>query len=58
MKNQYIQAPILISPKWELEFHVHTDASHLVEREILAQNLIGKFDQLNSTKKNYIVTKK
>jgi hypothetical protein len=58
MKNQYIQAPILISPKWELKFHVHTDASQLVVREIFTQNLIGKFDQPNSTKKKYIVTKK
>jgi hypothetical protein len=57
-KNRYIQAPIFISPKWELEFHVHTDASQLVVREILAQNLTSEFDQLNSTKKNYVVTKK
>jgi hypothetical protein len=27
IKNQYAQAPILISPNWELEFHVHTSAS-------------------------------
>jgi hypothetical protein len=27
IKNQYIQALILISPNWELEFHVHIDAS-------------------------------
>jgi len=27
IKNQYVQAPILISPNWELEFHVHTYAS-------------------------------
>jgi hypothetical protein len=27
IKNWYIQAPILISPNWELEFHVHIDAS-------------------------------
>jgi hypothetical protein len=27
IKNQYIQAPILISHNWELEFHVHTYAS-------------------------------
>jgi hypothetical protein len=26
IKNWYIQALILISPKWELEFHVHIDA--------------------------------
>jgi hypothetical protein len=27
IKNLYIQVPILISPNWELEFHVHTYAS-------------------------------
>jgi hypothetical protein len=27
IKNRYIQVPILISPNWELEFHVHIDAS-------------------------------
>jgi hypothetical protein len=27
IKNQYIQAHIFISPNWELEFHVHIDAS-------------------------------
>jgi len=26
IKNKYIQAPILISPNWELEFHVDTNA--------------------------------
>ncbi len=24
IKNHYVQAFILISPNWELEFHVHT----------------------------------
>jgi hypothetical protein len=28
IKNRYIQAPIFINPMWELEFHVHIDASH------------------------------
>jgi hypothetical protein len=27
IKNQYIQAPMLIGPNWEFEFHVHTNAS-------------------------------
>jgi hypothetical protein len=26
-KNQYIQVPIFINFNWELEFHVHIDAS-------------------------------
>jgi hypothetical protein len=27
IRNQYVQALILISPNWELEFHVQIDAS-------------------------------
>ncbi len=27
IENRYIQVPILINPNWELEFHVHIDAS-------------------------------
>jgi hypothetical protein len=38
IKNQYIQTPIFISPNYELEFHVHIDASQLVIGAILAQN--------------------
>jgi hypothetical protein len=26
IKNWYVQAPILITPNWELEFHLHTNA--------------------------------
>jgi hypothetical protein len=51
----------LINPNWELEFHVHTNASQLVIGAILAQNLTSKFDKpimyasrlLNLIKKNY-----
>ncbi len=35
IKNQYIQAPILININWELEFHVHIDASQLAIGTIL-----------------------
>jgi hypothetical protein len=45
IKNQYVQALILINPNWELEFHVHTNAFHLVLRSILAYNPTSKFDQ-------------
>ncbi len=66
IKNWYIQAPILISPNGELEFHVHTNASQLVVGAILVQNPIGKIDQLvmyssrlfNSAERNYITTKR
>jgi len=65
-KNQYVQAFISISPNWELEFHVHTYASHLVVITILAQNPISKFDQLvmyasrllNLAERNYANTKR
>jgi len=36
INNWYVQAPMLISPNWELEFHVHIDASQLAIRAILA----------------------
>ncbi len=32
--------------KWQLEFHVHTYASLLAVGAMLAQNPIGKYDQL------------
>ncbi len=64
IKNQYIQAPILISPNQELEFHVHTNAFQLVLGAIFSQNPTGKIDQLimyssrllNFAKKNYTTT--
>jgi len=45
IKNRYIQAPILINPNYELEFHVHIDASQLVVGAILAHNPTSKIDQ-------------
>jgi hypothetical protein len=36
---------IRILPNWQLEFHVHTDASLLVVGPILAHNPTGKYDQ-------------
>jgi hypothetical protein len=54
----------LIPPNWQLEFHVHTNASLLAIGAILAQNPISKYDQLivyasrllNKIKHNYIIT--
>ncbi len=40
-----MEAPILIPPNRQLEFHVHTNASLLVVGAMLAQNQIGKYDQ-------------
>jgi hypothetical protein len=56
----------LISPNWELEFHVHIDAFYLVVRAIFAYNPTGAFDQpvmyafrlLNSVERNYITIKR
>jgi hypothetical protein len=56
----------LISPNWELEFHVHTYASRLAIGAILAQNPIGKFDEpvmyasilLKLTEWNYTITQR
>jgi hypothetical protein len=66
IKNWYIQAHILTSPNWELEFHVHTYLFQLVVRVILDQIPTSKIDQhvmyssrlFNYTKKNYTTTKK
>ncbi len=51
----------MISPNWDVEFHVHIDASLLVVGAMLTQNLIEKHDQpvvygstlLNNVKRNY-----
>jgi hypothetical protein len=64
IKHKYIEAPILISPNWQVEFHVHTNASLLVMGAMLSQNVIRKSDQpmmyasrlLNITQQNYSTT--
>jgi len=57
----YMETPILIPPNWQMEFHVHIDASLLAVGVMLAQNPTGKYDQpivytsglLNKTQQNY-----
>jgi len=39
-----METSILILLNWQLEFHVHTNASLLVMGVMLAQNPIGKYD--------------
>jgi hypothetical protein len=64
IKQKYIEAPILISPNWQVDFHVHTDGSLLAVRVMLFQNVARKSDQqvvhasrlLNKVKKNYSIT--
>jgi len=61
-----MEAPILIPPNWQLEFHVHTNSSLLAVGAMLADNPIGKYDHfivyasrlLNKAKQNYITTKR
>jgi hypothetical protein len=56
-----MDAQILISPHWDIEFHVHTFAYNLVVKFMLSQNFIEKCDQLitstsklfNNAKWNY-----
>jgi hypothetical protein len=56
-----VETPILISPNWDVEFHVLTNASLLVVGVMLAHNLIGKHDHpivyafilLNNARRNY-----
>jgi hypothetical protein len=63
---RYMETLILIPQNWQLEFHVHTNASLLVVGVMLAHNPTSKYDQpivyafrlLNKTKQNYIITKK
>jgi hypothetical protein len=61
IKLRYQNDLNLIAPRWELEFHVHIDASNVVVGAMLAKNPSGKCNQsicyasrlLNSAKRNY-----
>jgi len=61
IKQKYQDTLILITPKWDMEFYIHTDASNLVVEAMLVQNPIEKCDQpiayaskfINNAKKNY-----
>ncbi len=66
IKQRYLDAPILITPKWDVKFHIHTNVSNLAIKVILAQNPTWKCEQpityafrvLNNAEKNYTTTKK
>jgi hypothetical protein len=45
IKHKYIEAPILIPPNWQLEFHVHTYASLLAIGAMLAHDPTSKYNQ-------------
>jgi hypothetical protein len=61
IKHKYVEAPILVSPNWDVEFHVHIDAFLLVVGAMLTKKLIRKHDQpivyastlLNNVKRTY-----
>ncbi len=44
IKHKYIETLILMSSNWQVEFHVHIDASLLVVGAALFQNVIGNND--------------
>jgi hypothetical protein len=56
----------MIAPRWDLEFHIHTDASNLGFGAMLPLNPTRKCDQpivctsqlLNNAKKNYTTPKR
>jgi len=45
IKDNYVEALILIAPNWVLEFYIHMNGSNFA---IPTQNTIGKCDQLIS----------
>ncbi len=65
IKQKYIEPFILIFSNWDIEFHVHVDASLLAINVMLTQNIIKKHDQpivyasrfLNKVERNYNTTK-
>jgi len=44
IKSKLTKTPILITPNWNKEFHVHYDASNKAIGSVLAQNIDGKTD--------------
>jgi hypothetical protein len=66
MKQKYIEALILISLNWQVEFHVHIDASLFVVGAMLVRNVTWKNHQLvvyayrllNKAKQNYNTTER
>ncbi len=45
IKQKYIETQILLSLNWQVEFHVHTNASLLIVGVMLFQNVTRKSDQ-------------
>jgi hypothetical protein len=45
IEQKYVEAPILISPNWQVAYHVHKDASLLDVGAMLFHNVTRKSDQ-------------
>jgi hypothetical protein len=66
IKQKYIEASISISPNYQVEFHIHTNASLLVVGVMLFQNVTRNNDQpivyafrlMNKVKHNYSTIKR
>jgi hypothetical protein len=66
LKEKLSTAPILIFPNWEIEFHVHVDASGISLGAILAQPGEGNMDhpiyfsnrKLSQAERNYTTTER
>ena len=64
VKKKLTITPILITPNWTIDFHVHYDASNIAIGAVLAQNIHGDRDSLihyasrflYNAKKNYSTT--
>ncbi len=61
-----MNAPILITPHWDIKFHVHTNIFYLVAEAMLTQNFTGKCNHalayalllLNNIERNYTTIEK
>jgi hypothetical protein len=66
LKEKLSTAPILIFPNWEIEFHVHVDASGIALGAILVQPGEGNMDhpiyfssrKLSQAERNYTTTER
>ena len=66
LKGKSASTPILVFPKWEVEFHVHVDASCIVLGMVLTQDggegldhpIVFASCRLSKVEKNYSTTKR
>jgi len=66
LKGKLASAPILVFPKWDVEFHVHVDASCIALGAVLTQEGAEGVDHpiafasqiLSEAEKNYPTTKR